>query len=159
MVLLIGFVALQARVAHPLLPLRVVTDRDRGGAYLAIATAGAGVFGAFLFLTFYMQTIKGFTAFETGLAFLPMTFAIVTTAALVNTKLLVRTGPRPLIPTGMVLAALGMALLTGIGVDTSYVSHRRSPPPRSACRARTPASRRRWSTRRSRSAARSARRC
>ena len=122
-VLLIGFVALQARVAHPLLPLRVVTDRDRGGAYLAIATAGAGVFGAFLFLTFYLQTIKNFTAFETGLAFLPMTFAIVTTAALVNTKLLVRTGPRPLIPTGMVLAALGMVLLTRIGVDTAYASH------------------------------------
>ncbi|HEX5622017.1 MAG TPA: MFS transporter, partial [Solirubrobacteraceae bacterium] len=122
-VLLVGFVALQRRVAHPLLPLRVVTDRDRGGAYLAIATAGAGVFGAFLFLTFYMQTIKDFTALQTGLAFLPMTFAIVTTAALVNTKLLVRTGPRPLIPTGMVLAATGMALLTGIGVDTAYVSH------------------------------------
>jgi EmrB/QacA subfamily drug resistance transporter len=121
--LLTGFVALQRRVAHPLLPLRVVTDRDRGGAYLAIATAGAGVFGAFLFLTFYLQTIKNFTAFETGLAFLPMTFAIVTTAALVNTKLLVRTGPRPLIPTGMVLAALGMALLTGIGVDTGYATH------------------------------------
>jgi MFS family permease len=121
--LLIGFVALQKRVAHPLLPLRVVTDRDRGGAYIAIATAGAGVFGAFLFLTFYLQTIKDFTAFETGLAFLPMTFAIVTTAALVNTKLLVRTGPRPLIPTGMVLAAAGMALLTGIGVDTGYASH------------------------------------
>jgi EmrB/QacA subfamily drug resistance transporter len=121
--LLAGFVALQRRVANPLLPLRVVTDRDRGGAYLAIATAGAGVFGAFLFLTFYMQTIKNFTALETGLAFLPMTFSIVVTAALVNTRLLVRTGPRPLIPTGMVLASLGMVLLTGIGVDTGYVSH------------------------------------
>jgi EmrB/QacA subfamily drug resistance transporter len=122
-VLLIGFVAVERRVANPLLPLRVVTDRDRGGAFLAIAIAGAGVFGAFLFLTFYLQTIKNLTALETGLAFLPMTFAIVITAAVVNTRLLARTGPRPLIPTGMVLAALGMVLLTGIGVDTAYVSH------------------------------------
>jgi len=121
--LLIGFVVLQRRVAHPLLPLRVVTDRNRGGAFIAIATAGAGVFGAFLFLTFYLQTIKNLSPFETGLAFLPMTFAIVTTAALVNTRILIRTGPRPLVPTGMVFAALGMVLLTRIGVDTAYASH------------------------------------
>ena len=58
-VLLVGFVALQRRVAHPLLPLRVVTDRNRGGAFLAIAIAGAGIFGVFLFLTFYLQSTQG----------------------------------------------------------------------------------------------------
>jgi EmrB/QacA subfamily drug resistance transporter len=122
-VLLVGFVALQRRVAHPLLPLRVVTDRNRGGAFLAIGIAGAGVFGVFLFLTFYLQTTKGLSPLETGLAFLPMNLAIIVTATLVNTKVLARTGPRPLIPTGMVLAGIGMVLLTGIGVDTAYASH------------------------------------
>jgi len=121
--LLTAFVALQRRVANPLLPLRVVTDRNRGGSYLAIATAGAGIFGVFLFLTFYLQTIKDMTALETGLAFLPMNVSIVITATLVNTRILIRTGPRPLIPSGMVIAALGMVLLTGLGVDTGYASH------------------------------------
>jgi EmrB/QacA subfamily drug resistance transporter len=122
-VLLVAFVWLQRRVANPLLPLRVVTDRNRGGSYLAIATAGAGIFGVFLFLTFYMQNTKGLSPLETGLAFLPMNVAIIITATLVNTKVLARTGPRPLVPTGMLLASLGMVLLTGIGVDTAYASH------------------------------------
>jgi EmrB/QacA subfamily drug resistance transporter len=122
-VLLIAFVAIQRRVANPLLPLRVVTDRNRGGSFLAIGTAGAGIFGVFLFLTFYLQNTKGLSPLETGLAFLPMNLAIVVTATLVNTKILARTGPRPLVPTGMMSAALGMVLLTRIGVDTAYASH------------------------------------
>jgi EmrB/QacA subfamily drug resistance transporter len=122
-VLLAAFVALQRRVANPLLPLRVVTDRNRGGSYLAIATASAGIFGVFLFLTFYLQNTKGMTAFETGLAFLPMNVTTIFTVTLVTTRILARTGPRPLVPTGMLLAALGMALLTRIGVDTAYASH------------------------------------
>jgi EmrB/QacA subfamily drug resistance transporter len=122
-VLLVAFVALQRRVANPLLPLRVVTDRDRGGAYLAIATAAAGIFGVFLFLTFYLQNTKGMTAFETGLAFLPMSVVTIVTVTLVSSRILARTGPRPLVPTGMLLAALGMGLLTRIGVDTAYASH------------------------------------
>jgi EmrB/QacA subfamily drug resistance transporter len=122
-VLLAAFVGLQRRVANPLLPLRVVTDRNRGGSYLAIATVYAGVFGVFLFLTFYLQNTKGMTAFETGLAFLPMTGVTIFTVMLVQTRILARTGPRPLIPTGMLLAGLGMALLTRIGVDTAYASH------------------------------------
>jgi EmrB/QacA subfamily drug resistance transporter len=122
-VLLVAFVALQRRVANPLLPLRVVADRNRGGSFLAVATAGAGIFGVFLFLTFYLQNTKGLTPLETGLAFLPMNFTIIATATIVSTRVLARTGPRPLVPTGMALAAVGMALLTRIGVDTPYASH------------------------------------
>jgi EmrB/QacA subfamily drug resistance transporter len=122
-VLLGAFVALQRRVAQPLLPLRVVTDRDRGGSFLAIATASAGLFGLFLFLTFYLQDTKGFTALETGLAFLPLSFSIGPTVGIVTTRVLPRTGPRPLVPAGMAIAALGMVLLTRIGVDTAYASH------------------------------------
>jgi EmrB/QacA subfamily drug resistance transporter len=121
--LLAAFFALQRRVAHPLLPLRVVADRNRGGAFLAIGVAGAGIFGVFLFLTFYLQSTKGMAPLETGLAFLPMNFAIILTATIVNTRVLALTGPRPLVPTGMALAALGMVLLTRIGVDTGYATH------------------------------------
>jgi EmrB/QacA subfamily drug resistance transporter len=121
--LLVAFVALQRRVAQPLLPLRVVADRDRGASFLAIGTASAGIFGIFLFLTFYLQNTKGMTALETGLAFLPLSFSIAPTVAIVSTRVLPRTGPRPLVPAGMVIAALGMVLLTRLGVDTGYASH------------------------------------
>ena len=67
--LLIAFVVIQRRVSNPLLPLRVVTDRNRGGSYLAMGIAGAGMFGVFLFLTYYLQQTKGFSPVETGLAF------------------------------------------------------------------------------------------
>jgi EmrB/QacA subfamily drug resistance transporter len=121
--LLAGFVALQRRAAHPLLPLRVIADRNRGASFLAIGTASAGLFGVFLFLTFYLQNTKGLTALETGLAFLPLSFSIAPTVGIVSTRVLPRTGPRPLVPTGMATAALGMVLLTRIGVDTAYASH------------------------------------
>jgi sugar phosphate permease len=76
-----------------------------------------------LFLTFYLQDTKGLTALETGLAFLPLSFTIAPTAAIVSTRVLARTGPRPLVPAGMLTAALGMVLLTRIGVDTAYATH------------------------------------
>ncbi len=122
-IVLAAFVALERRAAHPLLPLHVVTDRDRGASFLAIGTGSAGLFGLFLFLTFYLQDTKGFTALETGLAFLPLSFSIAPTVGIVSTRLLARTGPRPLVPAGMLTAGLGMVLLTRIGVDTAYVSH------------------------------------
>jgi EmrB/QacA subfamily drug resistance transporter len=122
-VLLVAFVAVQRRVAHPLLPLRVVADRDRGASFLAIGIASAGLFGLFLFLTFYLQDTKGFTPLETGLAFLPMSFSIAPTVGIVSTRVLARTGPRPLVPAGMLTAGLGMVLLTRIGVDTAYATH------------------------------------
>ena len=84
--LLTGFVALERRVAHPLLPLRVVTDRNRGASFLAISIASAGLFGLFLFLTFYLQNTKGLSALETGLAFLPLSFSIAPTVGIVTTR-------------------------------------------------------------------------
>jgi EmrB/QacA subfamily drug resistance transporter len=122
-VLLAVFVAIQRRVAHPLLPLRVVLDRDRGGSYLAVGLAGIAIFGVFLFLTYYLQQNLGFSPIQSGAAFLPMTFAIMLTATTVQTKVLPRTGARPLVGTGMLFGAIGMLYLTGIGVDSSYVTH------------------------------------
>jgi EmrB/QacA subfamily drug resistance transporter len=121
--LVAAFVAFERRAAHPLLPLRVLSDRDRGASFLAIGAASAGLFGLFLFLTFYLQNTKGFTPLETGLAFLPMSFSIAPTVAIVSTRLLPRTGPRPLVPAGMLIAGLGMVLLTRLGVDTAYATH------------------------------------
>ena len=102
------FVWIERRVAQPLLPMRVVLDRTRAGSYLAVATVGAGMFGAFLFLTYYMQETLGFSPFQTGLAFLPMVVGIVFSANLSSRVLLAKFGPRPVVPTGMLLAMAGM---------------------------------------------------
>ncbi|HEX4062836.1 MAG TPA: MFS transporter [Streptosporangiaceae bacterium] len=121
-VLLTVFAVRQARAANPLLPPRVVLDRNRGGAYLAILVVGAGMFGIFLFLTYYMQQTLGYSPVVTGVAFLPMIALIVVSANLSNIVLLPRFGPRPLVTGGMLLAAVGMVWLTRIGLHSSYVS-------------------------------------
>jgi EmrB/QacA subfamily drug resistance transporter len=123
-VVLIGlFVWLQQRSDHPLLPLRVVLDRNRGGSFLAVGIAGAGMFGVFLFLTYYLQQSLGFSPVTTGLAFLPMVGMIMVAATVATAALLPRIGPRPMVTAGMVLSGVGMALLTRVGVDTGYASH------------------------------------
>jgi EmrB/QacA subfamily drug resistance transporter len=121
-ILLVGFVLVEQRVDHPLLPLRVVLDRNRGGCYLAIGFTSVAIFGIFLFLTYYMQLTLRYSPVKTGLAFLPMVAGIVTASTVSTAALLPRTGPRPLIPLGMLVAAGGMALLRQIGIDTAYVS-------------------------------------
>jgi EmrB/QacA subfamily drug resistance transporter len=120
--LLGAFVAIQRRAAHPLLPLRVVTDRNRGGAFLAVLIVGAGMFGVFLFLTYYLQQTLGYSPVSTGLAFLPMMGVIVVVSTLANTFLLARLGPKPLVPLGMGLAAVAMLLLTRLGLHSTYAA-------------------------------------
>jgi EmrB/QacA subfamily drug resistance transporter len=121
--LLTGFIALERRVEHPLLPLHIVRDRARGGAYASIALAGSAVFGVFLFLTYYLQQNLGYSPLATGLAFLPMTALIVLTATTVQTRVLHRTGARPLIAAGMTLGAIAMLLLTQLTPHGAYVTH------------------------------------
>jgi EmrB/QacA subfamily drug resistance transporter len=121
--LMVVFVAIQRRVANPLLPLRIVLDRNRGGSYLAVGISGVAMFGVFLFLTYYLQQNLRFTPIQTGLAFLPMTAAIMITATTSTTKLLPRVGPRFLVGTGMLLACVGMVILTGLGTSSSYAGH------------------------------------
>ena len=122
-VLLAAFVVIERRVAHPLLPLRVLADRTRGGSYLAIGISGIAMFAVFLFLTYYLQQTKGFTPIQTGLAFLPMTAAIMTTATSVNVRFLTVVGPRPLMTSGMALGAVAMAWLAQLATDSSYAGH------------------------------------
>ncbi len=121
--LLAAFVAIERRSSHALLPMRVVLDRNRGGSFAAVGIAGAGMFGVFLFLTFYLQDTLGFSPVESGLAFLPMTPAIMLSSGLASTMLLPRLGPRPLIVTGMLVALVGMIIFTQVGVDSSYWTH------------------------------------
>ncbi|HEX6521106.1 MAG TPA: MFS transporter [Streptosporangiaceae bacterium] len=94
-VLLASFVLIEYRTQRPLLPLRIVADRPRGGAYASMAIVGAALFSVFLFMTFYMQQILGFSPVRTGLGFLPLTGAVIIVAPLVQTKILPRLGPRP----------------------------------------------------------------
>ena len=122
-VLLSVFAVLQRRSDHPLLPPRVLADRNRGGAYAAVLVVGAGMFGVFLFLTYYLQQTLGFSPIETGLAFLPMVAVLTVTAGVAQTRILPRTGPRPLIALGMLIAGAGMAWLGRLGVDSTYAAN------------------------------------
>jgi EmrB/QacA subfamily drug resistance transporter len=119
-VLLAGFVAAEQRVSHPLLPLRVILDRTRGGAYFAVFISGIAIFGTFLFLTYYLQVVKGDSPLATGLLFLPMIACILIASNLSSIVLLPRLGPRVLIATGMLLAAAGMGYLSQLTVTSSY---------------------------------------
>ncbi|HUX04445.1 MAG TPA: MFS transporter [Acidimicrobiales bacterium] len=121
-VLLTSFMAIQRHTRFPLLPLRVLVDRNRGGALAAMLVAGSGMFGVFLFLTYYLQVTLGYSAVMTGAAFLPMVAGLSVTAQLSNIVLLPKFGPRPLIPLGMVMAASGLFWLTGLGIHSSYVT-------------------------------------
>jgi EmrB/QacA subfamily drug resistance transporter len=122
-VLLVSFVVIERRTPNPLLPLHIVTDRGRGGAYASIALAGSGVFGVFLFLTYYMQQSLDLSPLTTGLAFLPMTGTIVVTSTTVQTKVLPRTGPKPLIVGGMILGIIAMLSFTRLAPGAGYADH------------------------------------
>ncbi|GAA2596969.1 MFS transporter [Winogradskya consettensis] len=121
-VLLILFVVVETRTKNPLLPLRIVLDRNRGGAYLTSVLVGAGLFGAFLFLALYLQNVLGYTPLKTGFASLPVTLGVLI-AATVASNALPRTGPKPLMILGPVLAAAGMVMLRFIDLDTSFWAH------------------------------------
>ena len=121
-VLLAVFVWLQQRVAHPLLPLRVLLDRDRGGSYLAMFLLAIGMFAIFLFLTFYVQQNLRFTPIQSGVGFLPMVATLMLSATTATAVLLPRFGPRPLVPTGMAIAAAGLFWLSTIGLESTYTS-------------------------------------
>jgi len=121
--LLCCFIALERRVQHPLLPLHIVWDRARGGAYATIALAGSAVFAVFLFLTYYLQQNLGFSPLKTGLAFLPMTIMIVLTATTVQTRVLHRTGAKPLVMAGMTLGLIAMISFTRLTPDAAYATH------------------------------------
>ncbi|MFD3608271.1 DHA2 family efflux MFS transporter permease subunit [Streptomyces atroolivaceus] len=113
----------QTRAAYPLLPLRILRDRDRAASFIAVLIAASGMFGIFLFLTYYLQLSLGYSPVQTGLAFLPMIAALIVSAQIATNVTVSRFGPRIAVPAGMAVAAAGMIWLTSIGLDTGYTSH------------------------------------
>ncbi|TMC64181.1 MAG: MFS transporter [Chloroflexota bacterium] len=121
--LLIAFVVREARTDAPILPLQIVLDRNRGGAYLAAAFAIAGMFGAFLFLTYYLQVVLRYSPLQAGMAFLPLTLASQAGSWGIASVLMPRVPARWIMAPGALTAAAGMLVLTQIQVGSSYLTH------------------------------------
>jgi MFS family permease len=122
-VLLTAFVLIERRAKHPLLPLHIIWDRARGGAYTTLALAGAGIFAVFLFLTYFLQQQLGLSPLTSGLAFLPLTAVLVVTSTTVQTRVIQHTGVKPLVLAGLTLGAIGMFLFTRLTPGSSYASN------------------------------------
>ena len=118
--LLAAFVVAERWGSHPLLPLRVILDRTRGGSYVAVGLSGIAIFGIFLFLTYYLQEVKGYSPLTSGLAFLPMIGCILLSSNVSSIVTLPRLGPRVLISTGMLLGGAAMIYLSQLTVSSSY---------------------------------------
>jgi EmrB/QacA subfamily drug resistance transporter len=116
------FVLLEQRAAHPLLPMRIVLDRNRGGSFLASLLVGTAMLGTFLSLTFYFQGTLHYSAMKSGFAFVPFSVGIIAGATLAS-RFLPRFGPRSVLTGGLALAAVGLIIFSFITVDSSYVSH------------------------------------
>ncbi len=122
-VLLAVFAYFETTAKYPLLPPRVVLNRTRGGSVLAMLFASVGIFGVFLFLSYYLQGTLGFSPVKSGVAFLPMVAALAVTAQVANQFLLPRFGPRPVVPIGLLVCAAALFGLHLVGLHSSYVSH------------------------------------
>jgi EmrB/QacA subfamily drug resistance transporter len=121
-VLLAAFVLVEIRSANPLLPMRIILERNRGGSYLAATLLVVGIFAMFIFISYYFQTILGYSAAKAGVAFLPFALGVIVAAG-AATNLLPKLGPRITMTAGLILAAVGLFWLTKIGVHTSYWTH------------------------------------
>jgi EmrB/QacA subfamily drug resistance transporter len=119
--LLVAFVVIEYRATHPLLPLRVVLDRNRGGSFIASLLVGTAMLGTFLSLTYYFQGTLHYSAMKSGFAFLPFSLGIIAGAAAAS-RLLPRFGPRTVMSVGLALGALGLGLFTTLDLQSSYWS-------------------------------------
>ena len=119
-VLLAVFVVMQARIANPLLPLRVVLDRGRSAGLLGMFFAAAGMFAVVFFTVYYVQGVLGYTALQSGIAFLPLPLTLIATAVVIGPRLSRRFGPRLIVPVGLTISGISVLLMTRIGVDDNY---------------------------------------
>ncbi|WP_307844535.1 MFS transporter [Actinospica acidithermotolerans] len=116
------FAVVENHVSAPLLPPHIVAERNRGGSFALMALAALSMFGVFLFLTYYLQGIKGYSALRTGFAFLPMSATLIFVSVGIAARLLTKLPPRMLLVPGMLIAACGMAWMTRISVGGSYAA-------------------------------------
>ena len=121
-VLLAAFAAVEARSSHPLLPLRILADRNRSAGYLSAAAVGVVIFAVLYFATLFFQNVWDYSALQSSIAYLPWIAAFAIGAA-ASTQLLPRTGPRPLMVAGSLSGAGGMYWLSRTGVTGSYAGH------------------------------------
>ncbi|MDX3853779.1 MFS transporter [Streptomyces sp. AK02-01A] len=121
--LLAAFTWWGTRAPGPLLPPRVISERNRGGSVLTMCLTTIGLFGAFLFMTFFLQNILGYSPLRTGLAFLPMSAGIIVGSTQISARLLHHVPPRLLLGPGLLLAAAGLYSLTFIDTHSSYSGH------------------------------------
>jgi MFS family permease len=117
--LVAAFVLVELRTRNPLLPMRLILDRNRGGAYLTSTLVGAGLIGAFFFLSLYFQQVLGYTPVQAGFASLPTTLGVLVAAGAAS-GLVPRIGPKPLMVLGGLLAAAGLFLMSMLDVDTGF---------------------------------------
>jgi EmrB/QacA subfamily drug resistance transporter len=125
-VLLVSFVLIEMRSSHPLLPMRVLADRNRAGALLIMLCIATGLFGVFFFLTLFIQTVLGYSPIRAGIAFLPFAVGVVIGSALAS-PLVARIGPRPLIVAGAAMVAGGMFWYSRLTEHAGYASHLLGP--------------------------------
>jgi EmrB/QacA subfamily drug resistance transporter len=121
-VLLVAFRVIEVRSRNPLLPSRVVEDRNRGGSFITMFMTAGGLFAMFLLLSYYFQAVLGYSALKSGFAFLPFSVGIIISATLAS-QLLPKVGPRPLVTGGLVSATFGMLWLTQLGTTPQYLTH------------------------------------
>lgn len=119
-VLLAFFVVIESRSPHPLLPLRILANRNRGGAYLASFFIGVGLFAIFLFLSYFFQGVLAYSPLESGLLFLPLTAGIIVSAG-ITSRLLPITGPRFITGGGFALTIVGLLLLQRMSENSTYI--------------------------------------
>jgi EmrB/QacA subfamily drug resistance transporter len=122
-VLLASFIVWQSKGPNPLLPLRVLRNRNRAGSFLTIMLAVIGMFGTFLFLTYLLQTIDRYSPLKTGVAFLPLLILNGLAATQIASRLMPHVRTRLLVVPGLLLAAVGVALFTTLTPEASYVTH------------------------------------
>ncbi|WP_063776590.1 MFS transporter [Streptacidiphilus albus] len=120
--LLVAFVLVERRTTHALLPLHIIGNRNRGGGALSVGLAVIGLFGLFLFLTFYQQQIKGYSPVLTGISFLPLTGALVLSSTGMAARLMNRVPTRNLVVPGLLLAACGMGWMTRLTPGSGYAT-------------------------------------
>jgi EmrB/QacA subfamily drug resistance transporter len=118
--LLAAFIGLEWRLANPLMPLRVLAIRTLVGASTARALLFAGLSTNFFFGALYLQRIHGYSAFQIGLAFLPVTLSLAVMSSGVSARLMARIGPRNLLMAGLGIIVIAMALLSNVSVGASY---------------------------------------
>src|SRR5215217_3685453 len=120
-VLLAIFLSIETRTSQPITPLHLFRDRNRAGSYAIMLALAAAMFGQFFFLTLFVQNVLGYSPLRAGLAFLPITAAIVTTSQFAA-RSLPRIGPKRLMTGGALLAATGLAWLTQVSVTSGSLT-------------------------------------